>query len=35
MVGESQQPWAIFQVLFFFGQVHNKESKNKFSSIAV
>ena len=29
-VEESRQPWAIFQFPFFFGQVDNKESKNKY-----
>ena len=26
-IGESRQPWAIFQFPFFFGQVDNKETK--------
>ena len=26
-IGESQQPWAIFQFLFSFGQLDNKEPK--------
>ena len=26
-IGESRQPWPIFQFPFFFGQVDNKESK--------
>ena len=34
-VGKSWQPWLIFQFPFFFGQIDNKESKNKYSSIAV
>ena len=28
-VGESRQPWTIFQFPLFFGQVDNKDSKNK------
>ena len=34
-IGESRQPQAIFQFPFFFWQVDNKESKNKYSSITV
>ena len=34
-VGESRQPRAIFQFPFLFWQVDNKESKNKYSSIAL
>ena len=34
-LGESRQLWANFQFAFFFWQVDNEESKNKYSCIAV